>query len=163
MLKFSGKKLHKDDMKLLREVSKFTMNKFIKPCVQRNLYVRVRLVDKLKGWSGDCFYMGNIEGFRVFDINVSVSKINTRAKNPLRRMRDPMETLIHELIHVKQYANNQLFDYVDGHSKFEGWIYKRTESVEEYWDSPWEIEAYGRTDGVFEMFCQDYTKRAKKA
>ena len=94
-----------------------------------------------------------------------MSKINNRAKKQIFRLKEPMKTLIHELIHVKQYANNQLFDYVDGDSKFEGWVYKRTESVEEYWDSPWEIEAYGRTDGVYEMFCVQHNKklRAKKA
>jgi hypothetical protein len=163
MLRFSGKKLHKDDMKLMREVSKFTMDKFIKKSTQDTIYVRVKLVDDMKGWSGECYYMGNFDGIRVFDVKVSVAKINKRAKNPFARLQDPMKTLIHELVHVKQYANNQLFDYKDGASKFEGWIYKRSDSLEDYWDSPWEIEAYGRTEGLFEMFVHDMKKRAKKA
>lgn len=155
MLTFSGKKLHKDDMKVLRNVAKYTLNKFIVPCVQQKIRVRVNLVDTLMGWSGECYYLGNENGIRTFDITVSVRKYKPNAKKVLTRMSDPMRTLIHELIHVKQYANNQLFDYIDGDTKFEGRVFKRAgdNDYEKYWDSPWEVEAYGRTDGVFAMFC----------
>lgn len=163
MLTFSGKKLHQDDMKVMREVSKYTLNKFIPRCVQNKIQIKVFLVDNMKDWSGECYYIGNEDGIRKFEVTASLSRMNKRAKNPLARMKQPMKTLIHELIHVKQYANNQMFDYIDGNTKFEGKIYKKASDYQAYWDSPWEIESYGRTDGIYEMFSIEWKKRAKKA
>ena len=51
------------------------------------------------------------------------------------RLRDMLTTLAHELVHVKQYENNEL-DH-------------KAEENTEYWDRPSEIEAHGRETGLF--------------
>ena len=162
MLRFSGKKLQNEDMKILREVAKFTMNKFLAPSTQKKTEVKIRLVENLNGWQGECAYLGRKGDVRQFVVNVSISKINKRAKCDIARMKEPIKTLIHELVHVKQYANNQMFDYVDGVStRFEGRLYQNKLDYEAYWNSPWEIEAYGRTEGMFEMFMVERKKKQK--
>jgi len=49
------------------------------------------------------------------------------------RLRDMLTTLAHELVHVKQYINDEMPDELEG----------------DYWDRPHEIEAHGRETGLF--------------
>ena len=65
-----------------------------------------------------------------------------------------MVDLGHELIHVKQYLNNEIFDYTDGAVRYKGSYFDSSyqDNEELYYDSPWEIEAYGREQGLFKMF-----------
>ena len=157
MIRFTGKKLSKEDQKILVDAAKFTLNKFVNKSTQKSIKVNVRLDDNYqRGWQGECGYMGNVNGIRKFDVVVSTNKINNNTKDPFKRLREPIKTIIHEMIHVKQYANNQLFDYVNGSSKFEGKVYKNSKTYLEYWDLPWEVEAYGRTEGVYEQFVHAY-------
>lgn len=66
-----------------------------------------------------------------------------------------IQTLAHEMVHVKQYAKNEhvkRFATAKGGLKIESvwlgkpWRPKRDESG--YYDAPWEIEAYGREVGL---------------
>jgi len=50
------------------------------------------------------------------------------------------ETLAHEMVHVKQYARGQITHGKNLKSKF--WMGQRIKS--QYYDSPWEIEAYSK-------------------
>jgi len=61
----------------------------------------------------------------------------------------------HELVHVKQYLNNELFDYKSGDVRYKGLFFDASHYTEEekYFDSPWEIEAYGREWGLYKIFC----------
>ena len=56
------------------------------------------------------------------------------------RLRDMLTTLAHELVHVKQYENDEL-------------DHKAEEDIE-YWDRPSEIEAHGRETGLFIRWCE---------
>ncbi len=90
------------------------------------------------------------------------NEYNTRGKTSFTRMRQLMYCIGHELVHVKQYLNNELLDYADGErSRFKGNVSKETN--ENYWDMPYEIEAYGREQGLFKMFKKHYQlKKGKK-
>lgn len=160
MLRFSGKKLHADDKRILRQAATFTLNKFMTPSAQRKILVEVELTDNLKGWSGETVYMGNDDGIKKFEVRVML-KPNTRAKKPVHRMKDAILTLMHELVHVKQYANCELFDYVDGRTRWKGSVYDNKYDMESYYNSPWEIEAYGRTEGLWDMFNHKLKEDAK--
>jgi len=61
-------------------------------------------------------------------------------------------TLAHEMTHMKQYAIGELKDYVKypNKIKWKGEIIEKDSS--EYWDAPWEIEALGREQGLYNMF-----------
>jgi|TARA_B110000503_G_scaffold84824_1_gene129076 hypothetical protein len=54
------------------------------------------------------------------------------------RMRDMLTTLAHEIVHVKQYFNNEFKD----------------ESHIDYWDRESEVEAHGRETGLFIRWCE---------
>lgn len=64
------------------------------------------------------------------------------------------ETLAHEMVHVKQYATNQMLDYLNHDGvRFNGKIHYMEEH--EYWMMPWEIEAFGMSYGLYKSFM-DY-------
>jgi hypothetical protein len=166
MVRFIGKKLNKSEQKLLEEVAKFTLDKFIPKSRQKKMRVNIKLCDKIAvGWQGECDYLGNENDIRKFNVTIATDKINKRTKNLMKRLKEPMKTIIHEMVHVKQYANNQMYDYIDGDTKFEGKVYKDHKSYYTYWDAPWEVEAYGRTDGIYEQFlyCKKHGVDHKKA
>lgn len=58
-------------------------------------------------------------------------------------------TLAHEMVHVKQFANGEMKD----HRRKPDVVQWNKQSVNceqtEYWDLPWEIEAYGREYGLY--------------
>lgn len=56
------------------------------------------------------------------------------------KMREMLQTLAHELVHVKQYYNGEL---------------TQESNIDiEYWDRPSEIEAHGREIGLFLQWCE---------
>jgi hypothetical protein len=65
----------------------------------------------------------------------------------------------HEIVHVKQYATGELADTRNPHvSRWKG---KRINWKKlDYFDHPWEIEAYGRECGLLELFVRSKPKLA---
>jgi hypothetical protein len=61
-----------------------------------------------------------------------------------------LETVAHEMVHVKQYARREL------HPVYNMWCGKtyNPEKVS-YWDLPWEIEAHGREVGLFIRWTEE--------
>ena len=59
---------------------------------------------------------------------------------------DILRTLAHEMVHVKQYV------YGETNESLTRW--KGSKVAEgDYWDEPWEIEAYGKEVGLFHKFA----------
>lgn len=60
--------------------------------------------------------------------------------------------LAHEMVHLKQNIKRELFwnERTKMH-RFKGQTYR---SDMNYWDCPWEIEAFGRELGLYKMFMQ---------
>ena len=70
------------------------------------------------------------------------------------KIRNLLITLAHEMVHVKQWAKNEMYEY----SKLDEVRFNKTKfniSEIDYWDYPWEIEAFGRQLGLFVRFCED--------
>ena len=62
-----------------------------------------------------------------------------------------LETLGHEMVHVKQYARREL------HPTTDAWMGKTYNPKKiSYWDLPWEIEAHGREIGLFIRYCETH-------
>ena len=61
-------------------------------------------------------------------------------------MRKLLETIAHEMVHVKQYARGELYQGIRVNKyRWQGkWVGNM-----DYWDEPWEIEAHGREAGLF--------------
>lgn len=57
-----------------------------------------------------------------------------------------LEMMAHEIVHVSQLASGRMRDRPDGSTV---WMKKRYKNGRlNYYDSPWEIEAYGRQQGL---------------
>jgi len=71
-------------------------------------------------------------------------EIEVHCKLPLRKV---LETVCHEMVHVKQYARGELYEgsRIPKHR----WQGKWLDKDPDYWDQPWEIEAAGREAGLF--------------
>ena len=64
---------------------------------------------------------------------------------PQRRI---MESIAHEMVHLKQYAVGEMSD--TDHSNIVQWKKKHIDLTKwQYWDRPWEIEAHGKELGLF--------------
>jgi len=114
-------------------------------CVQKlmprmtNLDITVRLKD-LKGEAyGYCLAVDGDRPDRPREFDIEIEK-----NMPLRKV---LETICHEMVHVKQYARGELYEStVQGKHRWQGqWLNKDPN----YWDQPWEIEAHGREAGLF--------------
>ena len=64
------------------------------------------------------------------------------------------------MIHVKQYLKGEMFDYKRGDKvRFCGEIYtysfEKTDLDWDYWDAPWEREAYSYMEAMYYMYCKE--------
>lgn len=96
-----------------------------------------------EGIKGDIdFDMDDDSDHMAFDIRLD-SSMNMQAL---------IRALAHELVHVKQYLRKEIEDGRYMCVLWKGKRYVRTSS--NYWDYPWEIEAYGREIALLELFVQ---------
>jgi hypothetical protein len=59
-----------------------------------------------------------------------------------------MESIAHEMVHLKQYAVGEMRD--TDHHNIVRWKKKSIDLTKwQYWDRPWEIEAHGKELGLF--------------
>ena len=96
----------------------------------RTLEITVNLC-KPTGALGYCLELDNK---REFELEVDKTQ-------PMRKL---LETVAHEMVHVKQYARREMNPHSDN------WLGKTYNPKKvSYWDLPWEIEAHGREVGLF--------------
>jgi hypothetical protein len=101
----------------------------------RTLDITVKLCSP-KGAMGYCL---ELDTKRQFEIEAS-------NKLSLRKL---LETIAHEMVHVKQYARREL------HPTTDAWCGKTYNPKKvSYWDLPWEIEAHGRECGLFVRWAE---------
>ena len=68
------------------------------------------------------------------------------------KIRNILITLAHEMVHIKQWAKGEMYEYVTpGKVRFMKKKYDMNDM--DYWDYPWEIEAFGRQLGLFVRMC----------
>ena len=69
-------------------------------------------------------------------------------------IRNILITLAHEMVHVKQWAKGEMYEYAEQDMvRFNKTKFNMANI--DYWDYPWEIEAFGRQLGLFVRFCED--------
>ena len=111
-------------------------------CV-KTLMPRMRTLDitvRLCKPQGAMRYCLETDNDRTFEIELDKTQ----------SMRNLLETLAHEMVHVKQYARRELNPKVDC------WMGKTYNPKKvSYWDLPWEIEAHGREIGLFVRYCEE--------
>ena len=79
---------------------------------------------------------------REFDVDI----------NKQQKLRRLLETVAHEMVHVKQFARGELYESVRRNKH--RWQGKWLNSDPKYWDQPWEIEAHGREVGLFIQWAE---------
>ena len=86
------------------------------------------------------------DGFRPKEFTI---ELDTTVK-----IRNLLITLAHEMVHIKQWAKDEMYEYMNvaGLVRFKG--EKVHMVITDYWDYPWEIEAYGKQLGLFVRFCE---------
>lgn len=84
-------------------------------------------------------------------------ELEIHSKMSLRKV---LETVAHEMVHVKQYARGELYEgsRIAKHRWQGKWLAKDPD----YWEQPWEIEAHGREAGLFIRWAESQGLGNKK-
>jgi hypothetical protein len=114
----------------------------------KNLDIEIRLEDQGKN-EGVCHPVDADWRPRSFEIGM----------RPTMQRYKMLQCLAHEMVHVKQYARGELTDQLIT-AKWQGKTFKLTNSMEDYLNWPWEIEAYGRDRSLY-LFYQVMIKSEK--
>lgn len=115
----------------------------------KNLDIEIRFENQGKMAEGHCNPIDTERRPRSFEIGV----------NPTLSRKKMLQCLAHEMVHVKQYARGELSSELIT-AKWLGKTYKITNSMEDYLNWPWEVEAYGRDRSLY-LFYQVLLKTEK--
>jgi hypothetical protein len=133
----------------LAEATEFFADILMDPRLVRNLIIDIEHTPKNEV-QGECTDEDGTRNPRWFTISLRGAKDDE----------DIIQTLAHELVHVKQHAKNELQSGVmvaakgglKIHSRWMGKIWKPKRKEDHYFDSPWEVEAYGREVGLYQRW-----------
>ena len=126
---------------------RFCAEKLMSKRLAESLLIRVEFIDKLdenNEFDGDCGYE---------DEDLRPKEFVIRVNNNLK-LSKKLRTICHEMVHVKQYATGEM-RYMwrpARNTKFQGTLYP---DEFDYWDSPWEIEAFGREPGLYTRWIDE--------
>tara|TARA_R110000822_G_scaffold5031_11_gene21857 strand:+ start:8986 stop:9447 length:462 start_codon:yes stop_codon:yes gene_type:complete len=136
--------------KELMTAAQFFADQLMDPRMVRNLMIDIEVSKKLDVM-GECVDEDDARNSRFFTIGL-------KHQDDFEEM---VKTLAHEMVHVKQHAKNELRSGImvaargglKMTSKWMGQIWKPKGKEDHYYDSPWEIEAYGREVGLYAKWC----------
>ena len=108
-----------------------------------NAIIGIKLYDNLEGLQGYCEYHTDTEIPYIL-IGIEDSKEGD----------DPLAVLAHEMVHAKQYTTGELIDK-GTHCMWKGKAFHDVEvDSEGYYFSPWEVEAFGKQVGLYNLYCR---------
>lgn len=129
----------------LEVAARFFAAQLMHPRMVQNIVIDLEVVRNLDV-TGECISEDDHKNPRYFTIRLK--------QQPLDEM---IKTLGHEMVHVKQYAKNELGKELalarGGRdlrivTRWQGEFWSPKSKEDGYWDAPWEIEAYGREVGL---------------
>ena len=140
----------------IREAVPFFADILMDPRMVRNLVIDIERTAK-NDVQGECVDEDGIRNPRWFTINLRAGKDDE----------DPIQTLAHEMVHLKQHAKNELQSGcmvptkggITMRSKWNGKIWNPGRKEDPYYDAPWEIEAYGREVGLYQRWVNHYNEK----
>jgi hypothetical protein len=139
-------------------IASFALTKLMTNRLSNSLSIKIHIAKGLhqKGEVlGDAIWMDDEPSRRPKEFVVRVD-----AEIGLRNL---CMTIAHEMVHVKQWASGEMYEY-NNHlfetSRFNGKQVNRNKI--DYWDLPWEIEAHGRELGIFIRWAEECGHSAKK-
>lgn len=124
--------------KLAKDIAKFCASKLMSQRLAQKLTITIKFEKDLQGIEGDCEWLD--EDLRPKDFIIRISD-----NIPLSKK---LKCICHEMVHVKQYARDEMKQMFRPYNttRFMGQYY--TDDMD-YWEQPWEIEAYGREPGLY--------------
>ena len=130
----------KDFKPFVADAARFFAEKLIlNKRVLKNCHIKIRFTDKIKEYgyaSVDEKHKGKKPRKFLIEIHPGIGA---------RRI---LETLAHEMVHIKQYVTGELSDNMSA------WYGIKIDSDKiDYWDHPWEIDAFGRENGLLYKYA----------
>lgn len=112
--------------------------------LSKNINITIEFSKFKKGSDEYAFVDYELDESRLRDFVLSVdSKLSKK---------ETLLALAHEMVHVKQYAKGEMRDLFRP-MRMVRWKGERILHEEmDYWELPWEIEAYGREKGLYIKF-----------
>ena len=167
MIAITSNYLNRSDSAMIRKYSKFVLNRMVRPCLQKKSKINIKVLGEdeiqdaadlldLKKYKAWAVYDGlDEEANKKFTIVLNYKRINKLGKKPITRLKNVLIDLGHELVHVSQYLNNEIFDYKNGDVRYKGLVFDASHYIDEekYYFSPWEVAAYGMELGLYRVFC----------
>ena len=146
ILRAKGVTLTPKERKILKMATHFYASRLMSDRLSNTLEINVNVIKD--------FYVKNKilgEAFPKDDVLGMPSNkqfvINLEWNNKLGKR--VLQCLAHEMVHVKQYAKGELKFHERGNLV----TFQREQyQGDEYWESLWEIEAYGREVGLYQKF-----------
>lgn len=138
---------NKELRQLATSIAEYCADKLFSKKLSKNIQLDIefsRTLYKEDGILGEIDFDDSNHRPREFTITVdsTVSK---------RRI---METIAHEMVHLKQYAKGELLDLEKcGSIK---WQNQLVDNKTNYWELPWEVEAHGKELGLFIRWAEHY-------
>jgi hypothetical protein len=135
--------------KTLHEAARFFAGQLLHKRTVDKLEIDIEVERNLDA-EGECVSEDDHKNPRYFTIRLNRASIEEMIK-----------VLGHEMVHVKQYAKNELGKeltmsrggkgvYIA--TRWQGEFWKPKGKEDAYWDAPWEIEAYGREVGLYQKW-----------
>lgn len=123
----------------VKRAAVFYAEQLISSKLRENIFLRIRFNPKIDvyGYAQILEYNSSRKA-REFEIEI----------HPGIGAAEILKCLAHEMTHIKQYAYNETNETLTR------WRGNRVDSdVIDYWNQPWEIEAYGMESGLFSKFA----------
>jgi len=135
------------DLKRMKSLGEFVLEKFFTKPKRDKLKIDVYFEKDLfknTDQHANCIWEDNHYRPKEFTIQI----------DPDQRLNLLLNSLAHELVHVKQWAKGEIFELQRERKvyKFNGQRFDT--SKVDYWDTPWEIEAHGRAIGLVVQWAQ---------
>lgn len=135
----------------LRSIAKAVIDDLVRPGIAENLQITINIKNSnMEGALGYCLPRERNHLPRNFLIEL-YGKVNKKQL---------MQTLVHELVHVKQFAHNELKFYrMSSCSRWEDIVIGEET---DYWDQPWEVEARAFEKPLFDVWVLKNNLNDKK-
>ena len=136
--------------RLQKELAMSSIDHFMTTVMPRmkNMYIKVvgvKDLDIKEGVDGDCIWTDDLPRPKDFLIRVNSSL----------SIKDFVTTIMHEMVHVKQYARREMFDMRTNAKgkRVTNWKGRKVDTDRvSYKNQPWEVEAFKLQDKLTEEF-----------
>ena len=122
---------------IIKKASHYFAEQLISPKMLQQIHLKIKFDNKLEEYGyASVKQDASLKKRRHYLIEI----------NPSIGARDILDTLAHEMVHIKQYV------YAETNESLTRWKGQMISEDVDYFNHPWEIEAYGMSRGLFTKF-----------